>query len=190
MQGETTRLLHQAVNGNQNAMTELLAMIYQDLHAIADQFMRRERVDHTLQPTILVNDSFFKLINQQETEWQGRAHFLAVAARQMRRILIDHAKGVHAQKRGGTKSPRLLRQDIPMTEFDRAELLALHEAINRLSRFNPQGAAVVELRFFAGMNSDEIAEFLHISKRTVAYKWESARAWLAKELRKGDASQG
>lgn len=190
MQGEATRLLRDIRSGQPGSVNALLCMIYHDLHEIADQLMRHERADHTLQPTILVNESFLRLIGQEETEWKSRAHFLAVAARQMRRILIDHAKGHNAQKRGGGVNGRVLREDAIFDSTERAELLALHEALERLHRFNPQGAAVVELRFFAGMTSEEIAEYLQVSKRTVAYKWESARAWLAKELRPSDESGG
>jgi len=178
-----TRLLLDWSGGNQAALNELIPLVEQELHRIAHQYMNRESPGHTLQTTALVNEAYLRLIDQNSVRWQNRAHFFAIAAQTMRRILIDHARKGARAKRGG-KARKISLDEVAIVSHDQsAELVALDEALERLAALDPRRGRVVELRFFGGLNVDEIAEVLGISPNTVTRDWNMARAWLTRELR-------
>jgi RNA polymerase sigma factor (TIGR02999 family) len=180
-----TRLLLDWSKGNRAALDELIPLIEQELHRIAHLYMNRESPGHTLQTTALVNEAYLRLIDQKNVRWQNRAHFFAIAAQTMRRILIDHARKATRAKRGG-KARRISLDEVAavvLSHEQSGELVALDEALERLSALDPRRGRVVELRFFGGLNVDEIAEVLGISANTVTRDWNMARAWLARELR-------
>jgi RNA polymerase sigma-70 factor (ECF subfamily) len=182
--GEITKQLQALRSGDRQAESLLAELVYDDLHARAQQYMRRERTDHTLQPTALVHETFLKLLRHQNIEWQSRAHFLAVASVVMRRILVDHARSRRAAKRSGAK------QEVDLDERHAAwhphldRLLALDQALARLSQMDPRQGRIVELMYFGGLTEEETAEALGISVRTVKRDWSSARAWLQTQLRR------
>ena len=179
---DVTRLLQQWSNGQEGALDRLLPQIHAELRKLAASYLRRERPDHTLQPTALVNEAFLKLVDQRAARWQNRAHFFGIAAQAMRRILVDHARAHGAGKRGGA-----LRK-VPLDESGMAapvadvDLIALDEALTRLADLDPQQSRVVELRFFGGLTMEETAEVMHISPATVGREWRMAKAWLSAEL--------
>jgi RNA polymerase sigma factor (TIGR02999 family) len=182
---DVTQLLVAWGNGNASAGEELLAAVYTELHAQAARAMRREAVDHTLQPTALVHEAYLRLIDQTRVQWKNRAQFFGVAAQLMRRILVDHARGRDAAKRGGGIAAITLEDADAAAEqssADAVDVLALHDAIDRLGALDPQQARVVELRYFGGMSIEETAEVLGISSATVKREWAVARAWLKREL--------
>jgi RNA polymerase sigma factor (TIGR02999 family) len=179
---EITQLLANARAGDQHAHSELADAVYGELHRIAARLMSRERADHTLQPTALVHEAYMALVGQQEKNWENRAHFFAVAAQCMRRILVDHARRVNAQRRGGGRRKIELDDGLAITDSDSAELLAIDEALERLMKTDPRMGRVVELRFFAGMTEEEIARVLNVNARTVKRDWSFARTWLHAEL--------
>jgi RNA polymerase sigma-70 factor, ECF subfamily len=182
---EVTQLLHHLGVGGQPATDRLFAAVYQELRNLAEQFFRREQPGQTLQATALVHEAYFKLVDQRCVDWQGRAHFLGVAAQAMRRILLDHARQRGAAKRGGGwKRVTLNDRLIPGLESD-DKLLALDEALGRLSQLDPRQAQIVELRFFGGLSVEEAAQVLGMSKRSVEREWTMVRAWLRRELDKG-----
>jgi RNA polymerase sigma factor (TIGR02999 family) len=179
MQEETTRLLLEAAGGNRAAADALLPLVYDELRAIAAQKMRSERADHTLQPTALVNEAFLRLVDQTRVQWQGRAHFCAVAASMMRRILVDHARRRDADKRGAGQRPVVLDEAFaPSGGQNPVDIVALDDLLNRLAELNERHARVVELRFFGGLTVEETAHALGISPATVKNDWRAARAWL------------
>jgi RNA polymerase sigma-70 factor, ECF subfamily len=181
--GEITQLLKQLSTGNREAEARLVPLVYEELRRLAARRMRGERPDHTLQPTALVHEAYLKLIEQRRVNWQSRAHFYCVAARMMRRVLVDHAREMKAAKRdGGHKVP--LEPSLIYSEEKPGELLALDEALVRLADKDARQAQVVELRFFGGRSEEEIAAILGISARTVKRDWRVARAWLFAELSK------
>lgn len=160
----------------------LLAVVYDELHRLAASMMRSERPGHTLQPTVLVHEAWLKLVNQRNVEWQGRAHFFAIAARFMRRILVDHARARRRQKRGGDAVRISLADDLPLSLEQGADVLAVHDALERLAQLDERQSRIVELRFFGGLSVDEVAHVLAVSKRTVEADWTLAKAWLRREL--------
>jgi RNA polymerase sigma factor (TIGR02999 family) len=178
-----TQLLVDWNNGDQAALGKLMPVVYDELRRLAGNYLRRERVGHTLQPTALVNEAYMKLVDQRHARWQNRAQFFGVAAQLMRRILVDHARVRQAQKRGGSD-----QQQLSLSHADRIakkpdiDLLALHEALNDLAAIDEQHARIVELRFFGGLTIEETAEVLGISHATVERDWTLARAWLRREL--------
>jgi len=180
-QGEVTLLLCRLRAGEAEVLPRLFEIVYPELHRIAGQHMRRERKDHTLQPTALLNEVYLKIVGSS-IEWQNRAHFLGVAARVMRHILIDHAKARKAIKRGGSNGPVPLDAVRAGTPERDAELLALEEALTTLEQENPTMARIVELRFFGGLSFDEIAEVLSVSSRTAKRYWATARTRLYKDM--------
>jgi RNA polymerase sigma-70 factor, ECF subfamily len=181
--GEITQLLKQLSHGNREAEARLIPLVYEELRHVAARYMRRERPDHTLQPTALVHEAYLKLIEQRKVSWESRAHFYCVAARLMRRILIDHAREVRALKRGGGQKVTL--EDCLVCSMERpGELLAIDEALSCLAERDPRQSRVVELRFFGGCSEEEIAKILEVSVRTVKRDWRVARAWLFAELSK------
>jgi RNA polymerase sigma factor (TIGR02999 family) len=166
---------------------DLDALLYGELRALAADFLRRERSDHTLQPTALVHEAWIRLSAQAGSPWDDRAQFFAIAAQAMRRILIDHARRRRADKRGGGRQRITLASDItPPLDSSGVDLLALDEALDRLAALDARQARVVELRFFAGLTVDEVAEALSVSARTVASEWRLARAWLSRALDAGE----
>jgi RNA polymerase sigma factor (TIGR02999 family) len=175
--GDITRLLAELRDGDREAESRLAHLVYKELHRLAKRRMFGERPDHTLQPTALVNEAFLRLTRAEGMEWTDRNHFFSVAATLMRRILIDHARQVRALKRGsGGKIS--LDEAMAITDENSEELLALDEALTRLAELDARQSRIVELRFFAGLSEDEIAELLEISPRTVKRDWRTARAWL------------
>jgi RNA polymerase sigma-70 factor (ECF subfamily) len=181
---EVTRLLVELRSGNPEAEAKLIPLVYQHLHRLAASYMRRERPDHTLQTTALVNEAYLRLVPQKEKEtgWRDRAHFFGVAARLMREILVEHARARHAGKRGGRVEKLSLDQALEFSPARSRELIELDDALECLGRLDPQQARVVELRFFGGLTVEETAEVLGISPRTVKRDWAVARAWLHGEL--------
>lgn len=181
--GEVTRLLHQVQAGDREAFDQLLPLVYDELRRVARGQLRRERAGHTLFPTALVHEAYLKLADQgQGVDWQGRAHFLAIASRAMRQILVDYARRKGAEKRGGDWQRTTLTQRQLGVEVRLEDFLSLDAALDRLDRLEPRLRQVVEHRFFAGMTEEEVAEVLGVSARTVQRDWLKARAWLHKEL--------
>ncbi len=181
-QPEITELLRQWTDGRADALDRLLPHVHAELRRLAASYMRRERADHTLQPTALVNEAFLKLVDQRAVRWQNRAHFFGIAAQAMRRILTDHARAYAAGKRGSGERPVELHEAMAVAGLPDTDILALDEALTRLAAFDPQQSRIVELRFFAGMTMQETAEALGISPATVGRDWTLARAWLFAEL--------
>ena len=183
---QVTVILQRMQDGHRSAADELLPLIYDELHGLAEQMFRSERASHTLQPTALVHEAYLRLVNQPTITWQGRAHFYAVAAQAMRRILIHHAEKHGAAKRGGDRHRLTLSDDTPDVESVKADrevnLLALNDALNRLEAMDERQCRVVELRYFGGLTVDETAEALGIAPRTVKLDWQMARAWLYVQL--------
>lgn len=179
---DLTKTLEGLVEGRSEGVNQLLPQVYARLHEMAKQQLAREDVGHTLQPTALLHEAYLKLVDQKSTKWQNEAHFLAVAATAMRRILIDHARGREREKRGGS------RQRISITNVELAmpaskvDVLALDEALERLAKADPVAARIVEMRFFAGMEMEWIAQVLGMSDRTARRHWVYAKAWIAREL--------
>jgi len=177
-----TELLVAWSDGDQKALDELFPLVYGELRQLARRYMRRERQGHTLRTTALVNDAYLRLVDQREVRWQNRAHFFAIAAQMMRRILVDHARSKHYEKRGGGAVHVPLEEAAVLAEGKASEILALDEALQALSDLDPRRARVVELRYFGGLSNEEIAEVLKISPNTVTRDWNMARAWLYQEL--------
>lgn len=181
MAQDVTALLHD-LRGDANAVDALMPVVYEELRGIARRQLRHERPGHTLSTTALVHEAYVRLVDQTRVEWQDRAHFFAVAARAMRRILVDHARRRTAQKRGGNQQPIPLDEAQLAMDAQADLLLSLDEALDRLAAFSERLAQVVELRFFGGMTEEETAEALGLSARTVRRDWVKAKAWLFKEL--------
>ena len=178
-----TQLLVDWSKGDQKALDKLMPLVYSELRRQAANYLRRERPGHTLQPTALVNEAYLKLVDQRNAKWQNRAQFYGVAAQLMRRILVDHARAHQAEKRGGSDQQRLsITSAGALAKEPALDLLALHEALNRLTNIDLQQGQIVELRFFGGLSIEEIAEVLHIGHATVERDWKMARAWLRREL--------
>ena len=186
--GEVTRLLAELRSGNPEARDKLIPLVYTQLHRLAARYMRRERPDHTLQPTALVNEAYVRLVSQKVASWKDRAQFFGIAARLMRQILVEHARAHQAEKRGGKVEKLPLDQVIEFSTARSRELIELDDALKSLERIDPQQARVVELRFFGGMTVEETAEEIGISPRTVKRDWGVARAWLYGEISRGKAS--
>jgi RNA polymerase sigma factor (TIGR02999 family) len=177
-----TQLLKKWSEGDEQALDQLMPLVYDELHRLAESYLRRERAQHTLQATALVNELFLKFYDQNSMSWQNRAQFFGVAAQIMRRILVDHARAHSSVKRGGDRFPVSL-QDVPAfgAQPD-ADLLALHDALNRLEEIDPVQGRIVELRFFGGLTIKETGEVMRISHATVEREWRTAKAFLKREL--------
>ena len=183
-----TGLLVDWSRGDRSALEKLVPIVYNELRRLARREISRERVDHTLQPTALVNELYLRLVEQRRASWKDRAHFLAVAAQMMRRILVDHARAQVAAKRGGS-SPRLsLDEALDIDTKPAFEVLAVDEALTRLAEMDPEQARVVELRFFSGLTVEETAHVLGRSPRTIKREWRLAKAWLHGHLQAGDSA--
>jgi RNA polymerase sigma factor (TIGR02999 family) len=177
-----TTLLQDWRHGNREAGKELLARMQPELRRIAANYMRRERVGHTLQPTALVNELFLRLMGGANIDWQDRAHFLAVASQQLRRILVDHARQRRSEKRGGGLQATTLVEASAVAQPFEENLLDLHDALDGLAVLDPRAARVIELRYFGGLTETEAAEVLEISIATLKRDWEAGRAWLVDRL--------
>jgi RNA polymerase sigma factor (TIGR02999 family) len=183
MTGDVTRLLGQLRAGNQDVADQLVPLIYDELRRIAGAQMRRERAGHTLQATAVVHEAYMRLAGEQEIQWQNRAHFFGIAARTMRRVLLDYARQHHAVRRGGEGARKVDIDAELLIADDRLEdVVALDEVLARLTEMDPEQGRIVELRFFAGLNVEETAEVMGISPRTVKREWRLAKAWLDREL--------
>jgi RNA polymerase sigma factor (TIGR02999 family) len=179
---EITQLLAEWSDGNQTALDKLYPLVYDELHRMARRYMQREQKGHTLQTTALINEAYVRLVDQKHVHWANRAHFFAISAQIMRRILIDHARRHAYAKRGGG-AERISLDETAIVAKERApDLLVLDEALNRLAEIDPRRGRVVELRYFGGLNNEEIAGVLKISENTVTRDWNMARAWLYQEL--------
>src|SRR5437588_9408165 len=177
-----TQLLQQWSHGDDSALAELTPLVYEELRRLAHHYMEGERPDHTLQTTALVNEAYLRLADQTNPNWQSRAHFFAVAARAMRQILVSYARSNRAQKRGGGGARIELDEAAIMSPEQSNEIVDVHEALERLATLDERKAQVVELKFFGGLNYEEIAEVLKISTITVRRDWVFAKAWLHNEL--------
>lgn len=182
-----TRMLKDWSGGKREALDELLPFVYNELHRQASRYLRKERGDHTLQTTALIHEAYMRLIDQNEVEWQNRAHFFAIAAQTMRRILVDYARTRKREKRGGDDVKLQLDDAMNVSTKEKSiDLVALDEALNRLAEFDERQAKVVELRYFSGMTEEETAEVLDISPATVRRDWNMAKAWLFHQLKNRD----
>jgi RNA polymerase sigma factor (TIGR02999 family) len=176
-------LLSKWRTGDQHALEALIPLVYQELRRIAQHHLRQERPDHTLQSTALVHEAYLRLMKQGPSEIENRAHFLSVASRLMRQILVDHARGHRAAKRGGGLKVEF-NEAINPPSAQSVDLIALDDALNELARLDPQQSRIVELRFFGGLSIEEAAEVIGISRTTVKREWATARAWLRREVGK------
>ena len=176
-----TDLLLKWSGGDATALEQLMPLVYDELRRLAARYLRRERANHSLQPTALVNEAYLRLVDQQKVEWQSRAQFYGLAARLMRNILVDHARSRQAAKRGG-EQVRVSFDDHQGCVNPEIEFLAVHEALERLATFDEQKAHIVELRFFGGLSIEETAEVIGIGHATVERDWKLARAWLRRDL--------
>jgi RNA polymerase sigma factor (TIGR02999 family) len=183
---DVTTLLGELDLGNDKAVAELVVLLYSELRSLASGYLRRERSDHTLQTTALVHEAYLRLADQREVHWKNREQFLGVAAQLMRRILVDYSRGRGAQKRGKGFERVFLEEAEGVSKHKPADVIALDEALTRLAGFDPQQARLVELRFFGGLSIEEAAGVLGVSRTTLKRDWNLAKAWLARELRKGD----
>jgi RNA polymerase sigma factor (TIGR02999 family) len=174
---EVTRLLLSLREGKREAVDELIPLVYAELRRLAAHYLKSERENHTLQPTALVHEAFLKLV-QADVQWQNRGHFFALSAQLMRRILVDYARAFQAEKRGGGETKIAVDDAFVFAREKPAELIALDEALMELAEIDPRRSRVVELRYFAGLSNEEIAEFLGVHKNTVVRDWNLARAWL------------
>ena len=183
-QHQITQWLASWSNGDRLALGKLTPLVYRELHRLAQVYMRGERPGHPLQATALVHEAYLRLIDTGRMRWQNRAHFYAVAANLMRRILVDFARSRDELKRGGGATQVSLDDAVTVSEERTAELVELDHALTELAKLNERHSRIVELRFFVGLTEPEIAEILHVSPRTVSSEWSLARAWLMRELNK------
>ena len=181
---DLTQLLETWSHGNQRALEQLMPLVYGELRRLASAHLRHERSNHTLQSTALVHEAFMRLVNQQDVEWRNRAHFFGIAAQIIRRILVDHARVQGSEKRGSGAVKLELDPALAGAHDSRldVDLLTLNDALDRLSQLDARQGRIVELRFFAGLSVDETAEVMNVSPRTVKREWNTARAWLFREM--------
>ena len=180
--GEVTQLLAQIKGGNEDALAKLIPVVYKELRRLAGHYMRGERLSHTLQPTALVHEAYLRLLGQDRVDWQNHAHFMAVAGQMMRRVLVNHAVQRRTKKRTAPEPTDLNLLDQGVEVRDVEEILAVDEALNRLSALSPRQAQVVEMRYFAGLTVEETSEALGLPTITVKREWAIAKAWLHREL--------
>jgi RNA polymerase sigma factor (TIGR02999 family) len=180
---QITELLQEWSEGRREALDSLMPLIYQELRRQASRYLKKERIGHTLQTTALINEAYLKLIDQHRVEWQNRTHFFAIASQAMRRILVDHARERHREKRGGAaENLPIEAADFVISPQKSVDLVALDEALTRLAEFDERQARIVELRYFSGLSIDETAEILEVSNVTVRRDWNLAKAWLHQQL--------
>ena len=182
MSHNISHLLKEWNAGDREALDRLTPLVYEELRRQAAHYLRRERPGHTLQTTALIHEAYLRLVDAQDVRWQGRAHFFAIAANLMRRILVDHARRRDADKRGGSQVRVQLDEALAVAEETEVDLLAIDEALNKLAAIDEQQARVVELRFFSGLSVEETAAALGVSPKTVKRDWSVARAWLRREI--------
>jgi RNA polymerase sigma factor (TIGR02999 family) len=180
--GEVTQLLEAMHDGVPGAAERLLPLVYSELHRLAKAYMRRERPDHTLQPTALINEAYLRLLGEP-IDWKNRGHFIGIAANVMRRVLVDYARAHNADRRGHGARQVELRDDLALSPERLEEVVLLDDLMTRLALSNPRQARVVELRYFGGLSVEQIAHLLEIAPRSVKRDWALARIWLARELR-------
>jgi RNA polymerase sigma-70 factor, ECF subfamily len=183
---DVATLLGELDVGKDKALADLVVSLYSELRNLASSYLRRERSEHTLQTTALVHEAYLRLADQREIHWKNREQFLGVAAQLMRRILVDYSRGYGAKKRGGGFERVFLDVADDVSKEKAADVVALDEALTRLAEFDVQQAQLVELRFFGGLSNEEAAGVLRVSRSTVKRNWNLAKAWLARELRKGE----
>jgi RNA polymerase sigma factor (TIGR02999 family) len=181
-----TALLQRWRAGEEGCLDQLIPLLERELREIAHRYMRAERPNHTLQTTALINEAFLKLMQASHPDWQSRAHFMGLSAQLMRHILIDHARGLSSQKRGGAVVRIPLEEDLVFSPEKAAGLIALDEALIELAKFDARKARVVELRYFGGMSVEEVSEVLGVHPNTVIRDWQLSRNWLKRELRRGE----
>jgi RNA polymerase sigma-70 factor (ECF subfamily) len=186
--GEITRLLSEWTAGRREPAPELWAIVYRELREIASAYMRRERPDHTLRTTALVNEAYLRILGGKEFRWESRKHFFCAMAQVMRRVLVDHARSCQAEKRGGDWEKLPIEAAIPLPGQCPDQILALNEALEQLGRLSPRQAEVVEMRFFVGLTAAETAAILNISAETVKLDWKFAKIWLQRQMRRGEAA--
>ena len=184
-----TQLLVEWRNGDVTALDKLTPLVYEEMRRLANHYMRRERQGHTLQTSALVNEAYIRLVDHKNMRWENRAHFFAVAAQAMRRILVDHARSRNYAKRGGEAEKVELDEGAVVAEERAAELIALDDVLMDLARLDPRKSQLVELRYFGGLSIDETAEALGIAPVTVRREWRKAKAWLHRALSKGDSNE-
>lgn len=179
--GEITRMLSEARLGDEQALQQLIPVVYQELRRLAAYYMQQERPEHTLQATELVHEAYLRLVDREAPDWRDRAHFFAVAAKVMRNLLVDHARARRrAKRRGGLTFP--LDEALTLAAVESEELLAIENALGQLSTIDPRQGRIVELRYFGGLSVEEVAAVLHISGPTVKREWRMAKAWLRAQL--------
>jgi RNA polymerase sigma-70 factor (ECF subfamily) len=185
---DVATLLGELDVGSDKAAAELVVQLYSELRSLASSYLRRERSDHTLQTTALVHEAYLRLADQREVRWKNKEQFMGVAAQLMRRILVDYSRAHGAEKRGKGFEKVFLKEAeaVAISKGKAADVVALDEALTQLAEFDPQQAQLVELRFFGGLSIEEAAGVLGISRTTVKRNWNVAKAWLARELRRGD----
>lgn len=181
---QVTRLLFEWTNGDQTALTRLMPLLYEELHSMAESYLRGEPSGHTLQPTALVHEAYLRLVAQHLPDWQNRSHFFGVASQLMRQILVDRARVQRATKRGGDSQKVSLEDAVSFAPERSPDLLALDDALNGLATIDPRKCRVIELRFFGGLDIDETARALNISSATVGRELRVAKAWLYREMKK------
>ena len=181
-QDQITQLLAQCSNGNKDALDQLMPFVYDELRRLARRSLAAEGRDHTLQTTALVNEAYLRLVGQQQVRWQNRAHFFAIAARLIRRILVDHARTKQRDKRGGGAQRIQLDEGLAVGNERDTDLIALDVALEELARLDPRKCDIVEMKFFGGLSAEEIGEVLGVSAVTVMRDWSFARGWLYREL--------
>jgi RNA polymerase sigma factor (TIGR02999 family) len=185
---EVTQLLLAWSGGEESALEKLVPLVYGELHRLAQRYMAKEQPGQTLQTTALVNEAYLRLVDSRQANWQNRAHFFAVSAQMMRRILVDRARSRRSLKRGTGATPLELDEALLVTDGRSAGLVALDDALKNLTALDPRKGHVVELRFFGGLSVQETAEVLKVSKDTVMRDWKLAKSWLRRELTQGNSS--
>jgi RNA polymerase sigma-70 factor (ECF subfamily) len=180
-----TQLLKAWRNGEQQALDQLISLVYAELHRLAHRYMRRERSGHTLQPTALVHEAYERLVDLKDVSWQNRAHFFGVSAQLMRRILVDYARSRRYTKREGQWLQVPLNESVALFHDRQTDIVALDDALRELAEIDPRKSRVVEMRFFGGLSIKEVAEVLNISEESVQRDWRLAKAWLLLELSQG-----
>jgi RNA polymerase sigma factor (TIGR02999 family) len=185
---EVTRLLVDWGNGDQAALDELIPLVYDELRRLAGRYMRRESKGHTLQTSALVNEAYLRLVDQKNVKWQNRAHFFGVASQLMRRILVDHARNRSRAKRGGgAQMVSLAEQAVISKEV--TDVIALDDALKNLAEMDKRKSQIVEMKFFGGLTTEEVAEVLKVTSRTVEREWRKAKAWLNRAISKGEPNE-
>ena len=179
---QITHLLVDWSNGDKFALEQLMPLVYDELHRLARSYMRHQPSGHTFQTTELIHEAYLKLAKQDKRTWENRVHFFGVAAQAMRHILVDHARSKHSQKRGGWQERVTLTDISAVTQDETADIIALDDALKTLTTLDDRKSRVVELKFFAGLTTDEIAQVLKISPETVKRDWRFARTWLLREM--------